>query len=254
MRFGSLFAGIGGIDLGLERAGMECVWQVEIDDYCQRVLEKHWPDVERFRDVREVGKHNLKPVDLIAGGFPCQPVSFAGKRKGQNDEQWLWDEFFRIICLLRPRYVFVENVPGLFSLGFGQVLGNLASIGYDAEWQSIPAKAFGFHHIRRRIFILAYAISRSRDKIKNKTIFGPWLSRTSSNGSSKKGWITRKPCSLPEPGLERLVNGIPSRMDKNRIKALGNAVVPQVAEWIGKRIIEFETHQERHRMGECRKG
>src|SRR6185436_15994505 len=102
MRFGSLFAGIGGLDLGLERAGMECAWQVEIDEYCQRVLTKHWPNVTKFRDVRECGAANLQPVDLICGGFPCQPFSLAGKRKGSADDRHLWPEMLRIIDELRP--------------------------------------------------------------------------------------------------------------------------------------------------------
>ena len=111
--FGSLFAGIGGLDLGLERAGMVCSWQVEIDEYCRRVLAKHWPDVERFEDVRECGAHNLEPIDLICGGFPCQPHSVAGKRKGAADDRDLWPEYFRIVAELRPRYVLAENVPGI---------------------------------------------------------------------------------------------------------------------------------------------
>lgn len=94
IRFGSLFSGIGGIDLGLERAGMQCVWQVEIDEFCRKVLTKHWPDVPKFNDVRECGKHNLEQVDLIAGGFPCQDISNAGKRAGIDGKQsGLWSEF-----------------------------------------------------------------------------------------------------------------------------------------------------------------
>ncbi|KKN11577.1 hypothetical protein LCGC14_1025270 [marine sediment metagenome] len=116
MKFGSLFSGIGGMDKGLEDAGMECAWQVEIDDYCQKVLTKHWPDVPKFKDVRDVGRKNLKPVDLICGGFPCQDVSVAGRRAGLGGERSsLWWEFARIIEELRPRWVVIENVPGLLS-------------------------------------------------------------------------------------------------------------------------------------------
>ncbi len=122
MRFGELFAGIGGIGLGLERAGMEVRWHVEKDEYCRRVLAKHWPDVARYEDVKDVGAHNLEPVDLICGGFPCQPVSVAGKRKAQDDERWLWPEFSRILRELRPRYALMENVPGLLVRVFGDVL------------------------------------------------------------------------------------------------------------------------------------
>jgi len=117
MKVGSLFAGIGGLELGLERAGMEVVWQVEIDDFCNRVLEKHWPNVKRYRDVREVGKHNLEPVDLICGGFPCQPVSQAGEKRAQEDDRWLWPEFARTVRELGPNFVLVERELGPPALG-----------------------------------------------------------------------------------------------------------------------------------------
>jgi DNA (cytosine-5)-methyltransferase 1 len=161
LTFGSLFAGIGGIDLGLERAGMVCKWQVESDDYATRVLKKHWPNVQRFRDVRDCGVHNLPRVDLICGGFPCQDVSFAGKRQGLAGERTtLWSEFARIIRELEPRWVLAENVPGLLSADdgrfFGQALRDLAACGYDAEWDCIPAAAIGAPHRRDRIFIVAY--------------------------------------------------------------------------------------------------
>lgn len=158
MIYGSLFTGIGGIDLGLDWAGMECAFQVEIEPYCRRVLQKHWPDVRRFEDVRTVGRTNLDYVDLIAGGFPCQDLSLAGKRKGeQGSRSTLWKEFYRIICDLRPRWVLAENVPGLLSANdgrfYGNILRDLAAGGYDAEWQVLPAAAFGAPHIRERVFI-----------------------------------------------------------------------------------------------------
>ena len=160
MKVGSLFAGIGGIDLGLSRAGFQIEWQVEIDDYCSRVLAKHWPNVARFRDIRECGKHNLPPVDIVVGGFPCQPHSLAGKRQASNDNRDLWPEFYRIICELRPRWVLAENVSGLLSSEsgrfFGGILWDLAGIGYDAEWQVLSAVAFGAPHLRKRIWLVAY--------------------------------------------------------------------------------------------------
>lgn len=157
LSFGSLFTGIGGMDLGLERAGWECKWQVEIDPYCRQVLAKHWPDVPRFEDVRGVTGDQLEPVDLIAGGFPCQDVSQAGKRTVGIDgaRSGLWSEFARIIRVLRPRLVLVENVPGLAVRGLGRVLGDLAALGYDAEWSCISAADVGAPHLRRRIFLLA---------------------------------------------------------------------------------------------------
>src|SRR5689334_3925575 len=141
--FGSLFAGIGGLDLGLERAGWTCRWQVEIDAFCQRVLAKHWPDVPRYGDVRSLDAGALERVDLICGGFPCQPVSAAGTRLAEADERWLWPEYARVVGSLRPGLVLVENVPGLLVRGAGDVLGDLATLGYDAEWESIPAAALG---------------------------------------------------------------------------------------------------------------
>ena len=154
--FGSLFAGIGGIDLGLERAGWKCSWQVENDPYCQKILAKHWPSVPRYGDIEQVA--DLPSVDLIAGGFPCQDVSHAGKREGiQGSRSGLWTHFARIIRLVRPRFVLVENVPGLLVRGMGTVLGDLAGLGYDTEWDSIPAAAVGAPHLRYRIFIVAYA-------------------------------------------------------------------------------------------------
>jgi len=163
---GSLFSGIGGLDLGLERAGMQVKWQVEIDDYCQRVLAKHWPDVKRYGNVQECGD-NLEQVDLICGGFPCQPVSCAGQRKGDADDRWLWPEFRRIVRILRPRWVLAENVPGLLSIDagrlFGDVLRDLAESGYDAEWDCIPAATVGAPHIRYRVFILARWVGDSAE-------------------------------------------------------------------------------------------
>ena len=156
MTVGRLFSGIGGFDLGLERAGHEILWQVEWDSYCQKVLAKHWPDVPCHGDIHEVGSHNLEKVDIICGGFPCQPVSVAGKKKGQDDERWLWPEFGRLICDLRPKYVLVENVPGLLVRGMGDVLGDLSKFGYDAEWGTVSAASVGAPHLRKRIFIIAH--------------------------------------------------------------------------------------------------
>lgn len=275
MTFGSLFAGIGGLDLGLERAGMTCKWQVEIDEFCQKILTKHWPNVPKYRDVRECGD-NLERVDLICGGFPCQDVSVAGKRAGiTGSRSGLWTEFARIIRLLRPRFVLVENVPGLLSAGFGRVLGDLAESGYDAEWDCIPAAAVGAPHLRYRVFIVAYPV-HGRYLHKNRKI----ASLSDSHGpqnrlSGKNGFDVPNPheSGLSEsicPGFRsvftpdgksawgqfggattegrnhwsvecdvgRVANGVPARVD--RLRALGNAVVPQVAEWIGRKIVEFE--------------
>lgn len=164
MTFGSLFSGIGGIDLGLERAGMTCRWQVEIDPFCQKVLAKHWPLVPKYGDIREVTGDELERVDLLAGGFPCQDLSCAGKRAGIDGERsGLWREYARLIGELRPRYVLIENVPGvLANEPMRRVLGDLSALGFNAEWQSLPAAAFGAPHIRYRVFIVANSESDIR--------------------------------------------------------------------------------------------
>lgn len=159
MTFGSLFAGIGGLDLGLERAGLVCRWQVEIDPWRRAVLERHWPAVPRWTDITEVDPADLEPVDLICGGFPCQDVSVAGKRRGLLGERsGLFFEYLRIVEALRPRYVLVENVPGLLSShggsDFGIVLQALADLGYGVAWRVLDSRYFGVPQRRRRVFLL----------------------------------------------------------------------------------------------------
>lgn len=157
LTFGSLFAGIGGFDLGFERAGMVCKWQVEIEDYANRVLAKHWPNVHRERDIRECGKLNLESVDVICGGFPCQDISYAGLGAGLDGERsGLFFEAIRVVRELQPRIVVLENVAALLTRGLDRVLGTLAEIGYDAEWHCIPAAAVGAPHIRDRVFVIGY--------------------------------------------------------------------------------------------------
>lgn len=156
LTFGSLFAGIGGFDLGFERAGFECRWQVEIDDYATKILEKHWPKVHRQRDIRECNSGNLERVDCIIGGFPCQDISYAGRGAGLAGERsGLFFEAVRLVRELQPRAVVLENVAALLTRGLDRVLGTLAEIGYDAQWHCIPAAAVGAPHIRDRVFIIA---------------------------------------------------------------------------------------------------
>lgn len=165
MNVGSLFAGIGGFDLGVERAGMRVAWQVELDPYCRAVLARHFPEAQRFEDVCEVGAGDLAPVDLICGGFPCQDLSPAGRGAGiDGARSGLWAEFARIVRELRPRYVVVENVPALLTgkgkrwdrAPVGRVLGDLAEAGYDAEWACLSAREFGAPHLRKRVWLVAY--------------------------------------------------------------------------------------------------
>ena len=164
MRYGSLFTGIGGIDLGLDMAGMECAWQVEVDEFCREILEREWPNARRYGNIFELDAEELESVDLICGGFPCQPVSVAGQRAGTSDERWLWPEFARIIRQVRPRWVVAENVAGLLSANsgraFAEVLRDLAESGYDAVWDVFPAGGpggVGALHRRERIFIVAHS-------------------------------------------------------------------------------------------------
>jgi len=167
LTFGSLFAGIGGIDLGFERAGLECKWQVEIDDYATRVLAKHWPNVRRHNDVRTWPQPDTERVDVIAGGFPCQDIRYAGKGAGlAGARSGLFYEAMRIVREVGPRFVVLENVAALLTRGLDQVLGTLASLGYDCEWDCVPASSFGAPHYRNRIFIVA-ANSHSRSTGRN---------------------------------------------------------------------------------------
>lgn len=171
LRVLDLFSGIGGFSLGLERTGgFETVAFCEIEPYPRAVLAKHWPHVPCYEDVRTLTADTLArdgiDVDVICGGFPCQDVSFAGKRAGlEGARSGLWGEYARLIGELRPRFVIVENVPGLLSLGMGTVLGDLASLGYDATWDCIPAAAVGAPHRRDRVWIVAYAANAIRRQV-----------------------------------------------------------------------------------------
>ncbi len=153
---GSLFSGIGGLDLGLERAGMEVIWQSEIDPYGCRVLKKHWPEVVNHGNIKEINWGDIVRPDVICGGYPCQPFSTAGKRNGTDDPRHLWPWVREAISVLRPKYAILENVRGHVSLGLDIVLREMASIGYDAEWQIVSAASVGAPHRRDRVIIVAY--------------------------------------------------------------------------------------------------
>ena len=236
LTFGSLFAGIGGFDLGFERAGMVCKWQVEIDDYATKVLTKHWPHVHRERDIRECGKHNLESVDVICGGFPCQDISYAGLGAGLDGERsGLFFEAIRLVRELKPRIVVLENVAALLTRGLDRVLGTLAEIGFDAEWHWLPAERLNAPHNRDRVYVVAHAIGER------------WEARWIQDRKPCKAWpktpmgerfrmVCTEDARQAITNIVRMDDGIPNRMD--RIRGLGNAVVPQVAEWIGRRILE----------------
>lgn len=229
------------MDLGLERAGMQCAWQVEIDEFCRKVLTKHWPNVPRFNDVRECGKHNLEQVDLIAGGFPCQDISIAnataegitGARSG------LWGEMHRIVCEIRPRYVLVENVAEILNRGFERVLSDLAASGYDAEWRVLRARDFGLPHPRRRVFVIAYPASIRRNNGKHGQSPRPYIEGFFQAFSASREVIEfaeRFNDEVRAATFVRKADAIPCYVD--RLRGLGNAVVPDAAQWIGERIIQ----------------
>lgn len=309
MNVGSLFAGIGGFDLGLERAGMTIVWQVEIDDYCRKILAKHWPDVPKYGDIRECGAHNLEAVDLVCGGFPCQPFSQSGKRQGQADDRYLWPEMLRVISEIRPRWVIGENVSGLISLELDTVLSDLEGQGYSVGTLVIPACATDARHRRDRLWIIANAAGNGSDERRTEPERQQREAGATNGGDDvadaermRRGEPTahfnaaqrslhptereegspgirsgcedcRAPscepgyCNLPvcdtisggfsresrrrsgsvfadgcrwsvEPRVGRVAHGIPHRVD--RLKGLGNAIVPEIPEILGRMILEIE--------------
>lgn len=248
LTFGSLFAGIGGIDLGFERCGMRCKWQVEINDYATKVLEKHWPEVHRERDIRQCGANNLERVDIIAGGFPCQDISYAGLGAGLDGERsGLFFEAVRLVRELRPRAVVLENVAALLTRGLDRVLGTLAEIGYDAQWHCIPAAYVGAPHIRERIFVFAYSDGERFSGYRKTQVC------KSGKGKAFSRWKKRDDrenllsvCRRVGRGIkvckhDRISNGISYRVD--RLRGLGNAVVPQVAELVGRMVIDILAKQ-----------
>jgi len=160
-----LFSGIGGFSLGLEATGhFETAAFCEIEPYCQKVLKKHWPDVPIFDDIRKLKGTDIGTIDIITGGYPCQPFSVAGKQKAEQDPRHLWPEYFRLIQELRPTWVIGENVSGHIKLGLDSVLEDLASEGYSTRTFSISASSIGANHKRERIWTVAYSNSHTKTK------------------------------------------------------------------------------------------
>lgn len=237
MKVGSLFSGIGGLELGLERAGMTTIWQSEMDPYASKVLAKNFPGVPNLGDITKIDWSQVERPDLVCGGFPCQPVSEAGKRLGADDSRWLWPQFHRCLRELRPKYALIENVPGLFNRGFGGLLADLASSGFDAEWDCIPAGAVGAHFLGDRLFIVATCASPGGGRWEGSRPLAlgahPW-------GRDEFEGLVRLEIQhgVPAGSLGRISDGLSHRVD--RLRCLGNAVVPQVAEVVGRWIMAQE--------------
>lgn len=233
MRVLDLFSGIGGFSLGLERAGMKTVAFCEIDPFCRKVLRKHWPDVPIFEDVRTLTAGDIPgPVNVISGGFPCQPYSIAGKRMGNEDARALWPEYRRLIEELGPDWVVGENVVGIVELALDGVLADLEGLGYAARTFDIPSCVTGLPTMERHIWIIAQANrigseGGERQALQNQPAL-TWQLPGSDKGIGDR-W------AIPSARVCRGGEGIPHRMD--RIRALGNAVPPQIPEIIGRAIL-----------------
>lgn len=208
---GNLFSGIGGIDLGLQWAGFQTAWQVEIDPFANRVLEKYWPSVQRFPDVRSVGKHNLTPVTIISGGSPCQDISIAGKRAGLAGERsGLWFEYARVVGELRPDWVLIENVDRLLRTDGDQVLRGMEEEGYTCWPLVLGAWSVGATHRRNRAWILCHA--NGDDGLGNgmagrwpllQAEVGRWRKRTKTGNEGSMNWCQEMACRnlTPTPEL-----------------------------------------------------
>lgn len=278
MRFLDLCSGIGGFSLGLEWAGMTCSGQVEIDPFCNRVLEKHWPHVPRWKDLKDERNYEQFPaVDLVCGGYPCQPFSHAGKRRGADDDRHLWPYVFKVVQRLRPAWCLFENVAGHVTLGLDTVLSELEGEGYACRPVVIPACALDAPHIRKRVWILAHSERPERrpressghdadretgerqkatsgagncgekitgfysdsDKTGREELDTSAVSDSTRFGAGVFAPQWRK--WPAEPGVGRVAHGVPNRLD--RCGALGNAIVPQLAEVFGLAIMA--AHYER---------
>ena len=235
LTFGSLFAGIGGIDLGFERAGLQCKWQVEIDPFCRQVLAKHWPEVPRHDDIRTF--INPPHVDIVVGGFPCKQTSngaaIHGRRNGlAGKDSGLWYEMLRVIKECRPRVVVVENVAGVASWS-ETITGGLEDAGYGVTEFRIAASEFGAIHSRRRVFFVA---NTDRERLSVA-----WQKRSPEADAQERRAIAGDHWDAGSSEFRRMAHGISGALDRRaRIERLGNAVVPQVAEYIGRRIMEIE--------------
>jgi DNA (cytosine-5)-methyltransferase 1 len=275
-----LFSGIGGFALGLERAGMQTVAFCENDAFCQKVLKKHWPSIHIHENIEELdGRQYKGTTQLVCGGFPCQPYSVCGEQRGADDDRALWPEMFRVIRAVEPTWVFLENVTGIIGMELDNVLSDLASESFASQSFIIPACATDAPHRRFRVFIVGRkAVTNSNgtgqqsgsrcreshreerdnlgrvcedvaDTLSEGLEGYPWhvtrgdksrrLNKIEGRPTAETGLRAGKPRRwLPEPGVGRVAHGIPRRLD--RLRSLGNAVVPQIIEVIGRTIMETD--------------
>jgi DNA (cytosine-5)-methyltransferase 1 len=245
----SLFTGIGGIDLAAEWVGFTTVGQCEFADYPTKILEKHWPSVPRWRDIRDVTKESftektrLRTIELISGGFPCQPFSIAGKRKGKDDDRYLWPEMLRVISELQPSWVIGENVANILNMGVESCISDLENIGYEVQIFVIPACAVQANHRRNRVFIIANSKSKRRLCV-GKDREKRYADINFKIGQEIRGYTLDLLSDVseffdnPVCGIRRNDDGLSEGVD--RLKCLGNAVVPQQVYPILKAIYEIE--------------
>ncbi|MDE3301569.1 DNA cytosine methyltransferase [Lacticaseibacillus rhamnosus] len=253
MRALELFAGIGGIALAEQMAGIEVAGLCEYADYPRTILQKHWPDVPLFKDVTKLDREELTnagispdSIDIVSGGFPCQPFSIAGHRKGTKDDRDLWPEMFRIIKQIWPTWVVGENVANFANMELDRTLSDLEGAGYQARAFVLPALAVGAPHQRLRTFIVAHSNREGNEALadasgKRRQTSGHDEFRNIANWQSKRQFSTTSSTPAkwqPEPSVGRVADGVPNRLD--RIKALGNAVVPQQILPIFKAIVQIE--------------
>lgn len=245
-----LFSGIGGFALAAKWAGFETIGFCENDSFCKKILNKHWPDVYIFPDIETM--HHWGHVDLLTGGFPCQPFSIAGKKRGINDDRYLWSEFYRIIRECHPHWIIAENVSAIVGMELDNILSDLERAGYEAQSFIIPACAANAPHRRDRLWIVANAMQQRCD---NGIYY--WQSRYIQKDKKwdvealqqeweklkPKSWATRTVSNWMAFNTESLRGnyGIPSKLDSSRVKALGNAIVPQIVYPLMKFIYELET-------------
>lgn len=255
MKHGALFNGIGGFQIAAQWMGWENIFSCEINDFCNKVTKHHFPDCIQHGDITKTDfSQYADTIDILTGGFPCQPHSTAGKQAGSKDERDLWNQCKRAVIEIRPRYALFENVSALLTTDngrfFNRVLSDLAEIGYNVEWCCLPASIFGAPHVRERIWIISYPggipfsfgifnrggkEKKRRDKKKKIRGENRFVSKMGTTIYSRirisKEW-------LPEPQIPKLVNGLPGELDE--IKSFGNAIVPQVAYQIFKAIEQTE--------------